>query len=146
LTENYYFQELWNSDREILRNKESKFDLRLPWKNVSKLKHVKFESSDIMLLYEVWNQTAYQYTAYRVIDAYAGPLVNETRICYPIRLHRNEPIFLDEDGNVKILESKMGKVNIYTIEASRNPSREDDAGMSRAVGVLATVMVAMMYF
>lgn len=41
-----------------------------PWKNASKLKTIKMASGDIFLLYEIWNTTDYQYTAYMIVDIY----------------------------------------------------------------------------
>jgi hypothetical protein len=146
LTSNYDFNLLWTSDNPKLQDKESKIDLRLPWKNVSKLKHIKWPlTGEFMLIYEIWNQTDYQYTAYRVLDAFAAPLVNETRICHPIRLHRTDPVRLDEDGNVQILEAKDGYVNIYTIERSFDPRWEDDAKRAIASALVLLAMMVIIY-
>ena len=63
LTFNYQFsqafEKAYDEDYELYP-----FDIKLPWKNVNKLKHVKLDTGDIMLVYEIWNQTDYQYTAY----------------------------------------------------------------------------------
>jgi hypothetical protein len=132
LTDNDYFQEAYkesyDEDYEVYP-----FDRKLPWKNVSKLKHVKFESGDMMLVYEIWNQTDYQYTAYTILDSKAATLVPETKICYPIRLHRTESLVLTSSGNVQILEAKEGFVNIYTITKSKDPNyrREVDSAIKK---------------
>lgn len=76
------------------------------------------ETGDIFMLYEVWNQTDYLYTAYRVHNAFLDTLVKETMICYPIRLHKTESIWQDEDGNIKVLESQGSHVAIYTMSFS----------------------------
>ena len=82
-----------------------------------------------MLVYEIWNQTDYQYTAYQVIDPYAENLVNETKICYPVRLHRTESLTLGDDGeSVSILESNGDSINIFTISPSFNPNTYEDDG------------------
>jgi hypothetical protein len=82
-----------------------------------------------MLIYEIWNQTDYEYTAYQVLDEYAAPLVSETKICYPIRLHRTESLTLDEDGkSVLILESNGDHINMFTISPSFDPNEREDDG------------------
>ena len=143
LTYNYDFMDAY-TDKKTLNNNDGyhAFDIKLPYKNVNKLKHVKFDSGDIMLVYEIWNQTDYQYTAYQVVDMFAAPLVSETRICYPIRLHRTESIYLDKRGNVKILEARDGNINIYTISESENPTKfEDDGAILTKVSLLLATLI-----
>lgn len=131
LTENYNFKKV----NELIPEEEQ-LDVTLPWKNVNKLKHVKFETGDFMLVYEIWNFTDYQYTAYRVLDPYAATLVNETKICYPIRLHRTESLTLNEDQTVTILESNGDYINMFTISPSFDPNFKEDDGAQRMSVIL----------
>ena len=142
LTENYNFQLIQKGINPL-----EKIDITLPWKNVHKLKHVKLQSADFMLIYEIWNQTDYQYTAYQVVDAYAAPLIPETKICYPIRLHRTESVILDEDGEtVHILEAKGGFVNMYRISPSFDPyAKEDDEAIKTGINTIAVVIMSMIF-
>jgi hypothetical protein len=49
---------------------DSKYaDSHTPWKNASRLKHVKLSNGDIFLVYEIWSQDSYQYTAYMVVNS-----------------------------------------------------------------------------
>ena len=76
---------------------------------------------------------------------FAAPLVPETKICYPIRLHRTESITLNKNGNAQILEAKDGKINIYTILESSNPNeREDDGAMLTKVSLLLASLLIML--
>jgi len=53
-----------------LGGKKKKADSLTPWKNASKLKSIKMSSGNIFLLYEIWNTTDYQYTAYMIVNIY----------------------------------------------------------------------------
>jgi len=73
---------------------------------------------------------------------FAAPLVPETQICYPIRLHRTESITKNKNGSIQILEAKDGKINIYTISESENPNqREDDGAMLTKVSLLLASLI-----
>ena len=54
----------------------------IPWKNASRLKHIKIADEKIFLLYEVWNSTEFKYTAYMVVDEFGAIEVEETKVCY----------------------------------------------------------------
>ena len=121
------------------------FDKKLAWKNVSKLKTVKFMSGDIMLIYEIWNQTDYQYTAYQVLDPFAGPKIAETKICHPIRLHKTDSVILNGDGDVQIIEATNGFVNIYTIAESFDPNKSEDDQAKRTVIYSISLVIASIF-
>jgi hypothetical protein len=134
---------------DIEKDEEELIDITLPWKNVNKLKHVKLENGDIMLVYEIWNQTDYHYTAYQVLDEYAAPMVKETKICYPIRLHRTESLLLDTDGkSVLILESNGDSINMFTISPSYDPYAryDEDGALRRYIAIALSIISGILIF
>ena len=76
---------------------------------------------------------------------FAAPLVPETKICYPIRLHRTESITLNKKGSVQILEAKDGKINIYTISESEKPNQPEDEGamLTKVSLLLASLIIVL---
>ena len=103
-------------------------DSNKPWKNASKLKNVMLESGNIFLLYEVWNEDSYQYTAYMVVDKYGVVQVAETKICYPIRLYKTDAISTTDKGeSVLIYEAQPdGYLNVFRIQPSSDPNVEEE--------------------
>jgi len=127
---------------------EKQADKLKPWKNASRLKHVKIADELIFLIYEIWDDSEFQYTAYMIVDEFGNIDTAETKICYPIRLHRSDAIRTVNDGEtVVIVEGQEdGYLNVYSIEASSKPSRSFEGGNmlllnSLALGALLVSLV-----
>lgn len=106
--------------------------------NVSRLKHARLDDNKIILVYEIWNQTDYQYSAYMVINDKGEKVIGHTQICYPLRLHRTGDImFNPETKTIQLVEGEYeGFYNLYLIEESEPPPRsrfEDDEADRKSV-------------
>jgi len=51
---------------------EKQADKLKPWKNASRLKHVKIADELIFLIYEIWDDSEFQYTAYMIVDEFGN--------------------------------------------------------------------------
>ena len=83
-----------------------------------------------------------------IVDEFGNVDTEETKICYPIRLHRSDAIRTVDDGEtVVIVEGQEdGYLNVYRIEASSKPSRSFEGGNmlilnSLALGALLVSLV-----
>jgi hypothetical protein len=137
LTENSQFKYVIDD----LGAKKKKADSLTPWKNASKLKSITMASGDIFLLYEIWNSTEYQYTAYMIVDIYGEVQKGESKICYPIRLHKFDSLATMDDGETIVIVqgNQGGFLSIYKIEASSNPNatyRESEDSKSLMVSLV----------
>ena len=115
-----------------------------PWKNAAKLKNVKLGNGDIFLLYEIWSVDSYQYTAYMIVDSYGEVEVSETKICYPIRLHKTDAIYTTDDGDTVLIYEGLagGYINIYRVEPSYDPNAREDNSTTLMANMLTLALVA----
>lgn len=51
---------------------EKQADKLKAWKNASRLKHVKIADELIFLIYEIWDDSEFQYTAYMIVDEFGN--------------------------------------------------------------------------
>ena len=55
-----------------LSRDEKQADKLKAWKNASRLKHVKIADELIFLIYEIWDDSEFQYTAYMIVDEFGN--------------------------------------------------------------------------
>ena len=103
------------------------------------------KNGDIFLLYEIWNENSYQYTAYMIVDSFGVVITAETKICYPIRLHKSDGITTTDEGETVLIYEGLsgGFMNLYRIEASSDPNAGDaDGSLSLMANFLTLTLVA----
>jgi len=147
---NYQEELTTNSDFAYVINDldaDSKYaDSIKPWKSATKLKNVKMANGDIFLLYEIWNEDSYQYTAYMIVDSFGVVATEETKICYPVRLHKSDVITTTDEGETVLIYEGLsgGFMNLYRIEKSSDPNagNYEEGSISLLVHSLTFTLVA----
>lgn len=81
----------------------------------TRLKNFKLNDKQILLLFEVWDKSCYQYTAYMVVDNAGTIVVDTQKIEYPMRIHRAD-MAVKRGGDILIFNGIEGsKMSTYTI-------------------------------
>jgi hypothetical protein len=81
---------------------------------VSRLKHNKIADNKTLLIFEVWTENAYSYTAYMIInDDLEGEAPKQ--LCHPIRLAKSDDIVFDGVDSIKIFTSSSTCTNCIQI-------------------------------
>ena len=81
--------------------------------NVSRLKNARIGTNKNLLLFECWTPDNYLYTAFAVCDDNGKLIIPETKVDYPIRLHKADNVFVI-NGKVLFISGKNGnKISYY---------------------------------
>ena len=82
----------------------------------TRLKNFKLNDKHIMLLYEVWDTSCYQYCAYMIVDNNGTIVVDTQKIEYPMRIHRADLAVIRGKDILIVCGEEGGKMATYTIQ------------------------------
>jgi len=83
---------------------------------VTRLKNFKLNDKHIILLFEVWDTSTYQYTAYMIVDNDGNIVVDTQKIEYPIRIHNRDVSVIKGEHILIVCGEDGGKMSTYTIQ------------------------------